>query len=94
MHGLKFRRQQPIADYIVDFVCFEKKVVVELDGGQHAGQKTADEKRDQFLKTNGFTVLRFWNNDVFDNLSGVLEKISQACLHPSPAPPIEGGELM
>jgi very-short-patch-repair endonuclease len=69
--GIKFRRQQPIGYYIVDFVSFEKKIIIELDGGQHAKAKKKDSKRDKFLNENGFTVLRFWNNDIFSNLDGV-----------------------
>ena len=75
--GIKFRRQQPIGNYIVDFVSFEKKIIIELDGGQHAKAKKKDSKRDKFLSENGFTVLRFWNNDIFSNLDGVLEVISK-----------------
>ena len=80
MQGIKFRRQQPIENYIVDFVCFEKRIVVELDGGRHAINKEKDNKRDRFLTENGFKVLRFWDNEVFDNLEGVLEVIRNKCL--------------
>ena len=78
--GIKFRRQQPIQDYIVDFVSFEKRIVIELDGGQHKMNKEKDNERDRFLAENGFIVLRFWNNDVFENLEGVLEVIRKKCL--------------
>ena len=73
--GAKFRRQQPIGDYIVDFVCFEAKVVVELDGGQHtqADNRAKDSQRDKYFQDNGYTVLRFWNNDVLKNMEGVKE---------------------
>lgn len=77
--GLKFRRQQPIEDFIVDFVCFEKRIIIELDGGQHARDRDRDFERDRFLSEAGFTVLRFWNNEVLENLDGVLEKIRKTC---------------
>ncbi|MHB8058731.1 MAG: endonuclease domain-containing protein [Desulfuromonadaceae bacterium] len=80
LEGVKFRRQQPIETYIVDFVSFDKKIVVELDGGQHAEKIEYDERRDACLRTNGFTVLRFWNNDVIENIEGVLEVIRVHCL--------------
>lgn len=79
MKGIKFRKQQPIGNYIVDFVSFEKKIIIELDGGQHAKAKKKDSKRDKLLGENGFTVLRFWNNDIFNNLEGILEVISKEC---------------
>jgi very-short-patch-repair endonuclease len=80
VEGIKFRRQQPIGHFIVDFVSLETKIVIELDGGQHADNAIADIERDAFLSQQGFTVLRFWNNDVLDNLDGVLEAIRIACL--------------
>ena len=84
MEGFKFRRQQPIDCYIVDFVCFEKKIIVEIDGGQHAIQKENDTIRDAYLRQQGFRVLRFWNNDVMQNLNGVLDIIRENCLSPTP----------
>ena len=80
IEGIKFRRQQPIEDYIVDFVSFEKRIIIELDGGQHAEDKSKDFQRDKFFEENGFKVLRFWNNEVFGNMEGVLEVIRQNCL--------------
>ena len=80
MEGMKFRRQQPIENFIVDFVSFEKRIVIELDGGQHAKNKEKDNKRDRLLTENGFIVLRFWDNEVFDNIEGVLEVIRQKCI--------------
>ena len=71
----KFRRQFPINPYIVDFACLELKLIIELDGGHHAEQISYDEKRDFFLKQQGFKILRFWNNDVTGNLEGVLERV-------------------
>ena len=78
--GLKFRRQQPIDEFIVDFVCFEKKLIIELDGGQHAQAREEDRKRDNSLAEKGSTVLRFWNNEVLENLAGVLGAIRRKCL--------------
>ena len=76
----KFRRQHPIEGYIVDFVCLERGLVVELDGGQHNYSQAveADDERTRRLEKAGFRVLRFWNNDVEGNLAGVLESIAQA----------------
>ena len=92
--GIKFRRQAPIGDYIVDFVAFEKRLVIEVDGGQHAeDEKDNDMRRDAWLRSQGFRVLRFWNNEVLQNLEGVLETIRVNCLrHPPLTPPIKGGE--
>ncbi len=69
----KFRRQQPIDKYIVE--CFEKKFIVELDGGQHQKNKTYDDERTDRLNSEGFTVLRFWNNEVLKEIDKVLEQI-------------------
>jgi len=69
--GVKFRRQQPIENYIVDFVCFEQKLIIELDGGQHF-ESERDTKRDDFLRASGYRILRFWNNEVMRNIVGVL----------------------
>ena len=80
VEGAKFRRQQPIESYIVDFVCFNKKVIIELDGGQHSENRDYDMQRDICLRSNGYTVLRFWNNDVIENVEGILEVIRQHCL--------------
>lgn len=80
MEGVKFRRQQPIEGYIVDFVSFEKRLVIELDGGQHILNRDEDVVRDQCLNRNGFNVLRFWNHEVMQNREGVLETIRKACL--------------
>lgn len=75
--GYKFRRQVRVEQYIVDFICFEKKLVIELDGGQHAepSEQNLDQKRTFDLERLGFQVLRFWNHDVFENLDGVLMRI-------------------
>ena len=89
--GFKFRRQAPIGPYIVDFACFEVKLVLELDGGQHADEAKRDAQRDGWLAGQGFRVLRFWNNEVLGNLDGVLERVLEVLSAPSPQPsPIEG----
>jgi very-short-patch-repair endonuclease len=72
--GARFRRQVPIGSYIVDFACLECKLIVEVDGGQHL-ESSADTVRDQFLRGQGFRILRFWNHDVLQNTRGVLEAI-------------------
>ncbi len=83
--GWKFRRQHPIGPYIVDLVCIEGHLVVELDGGQQAGHGAADEARTAYLERSGFRVLRFWNNDVLANTEGALHGILDQ-LVPSPLP--------
>jgi len=80
IEGVKFRRQQPIDEFIVDFVSFEKELIIELDGGQHAKAREEDRERDNNLSEKGYTVLRFWNNEVLENLDGVLEVIRRKCL--------------
>lgn len=89
--GCKFRRQQPIGAYIADFVGFYPKIVIELDGGQHneniALQK--DFVRDEFLKKEGFRVIRIWNSDIYKNLEGVVEYIKQEITALSPTPKSE-----
>ena len=84
IEGLKFRRQHVIGPYIVDFVCLCKRVVIELDGGQHAVERKKDEVRDNWLRREGYVVLRFWNHEVFENLEGVLEAIRKELISPSP----------
>ncbi len=75
--GFKFRRQVPIGRFIVDFVCFEKRLVIEVDGGQHA-DSAADQRRDRWFAANGFRVMRFWNNEVLSNLEGVMTVLAGA----------------
>ena len=87
--GFKFRRQQPVGRFVVDFVNLEKKVVVELDGGQH-GLDPNDKIRYEWLRAEGYKVLRFWDNKVFSNLEGVLENIRNALLTPHPDPLPQG----
>jgi very-short-patch-repair endonuclease len=83
--NLKFRRQEQIGDYIVDFVCYEMKLVIELDGGHHNQDeiKMNDISRQNWLNEQGFTVLRFWNNEVMRNIDGVLITIREKLI-PSP----------
>src|SRR5262245_27816914 len=81
--GMKFVRQEPIGPYIVDFVCRELRLIVEVDGGQH-NDSQRDTIRDQWLREHGYRVLRFWNNDVLQNTDGVLEAIAEATCAPSP----------
>jgi very-short-patch-repair endonuclease len=82
LSGIKFRRQVPIGPFVADFAAIEHRIVVELDGGQHA-DSVADARRDAFLTREGWRVLRFWNNDVMHNREGVLERIVQAALTPT-----------
>ncbi len=86
--GLKFRRQQPIGAYVVDFVCFEKKVIVELDGGQHTlpAEMQDDSNRDQWFESQGYKVFRFWDNEVLTKMQGVLEVIWKHCFDDTPSP--------
>lgn len=76
--GFKFRRQESIGSYVCDFVCFSKKLIVEVDGSQHADNVIADQKRTEWLESQGFRVLRFWNNQVVDDIETVIEAIANA----------------
>jgi very-short-patch-repair endonuclease len=80
LDGAKFRRQVPVGNYIVDFVSFEKKIIIELDGGQHAETTARDAARDAWLQGRGYRVLRFWDNEIFQNTEGVLEVIRRNVL--------------
>ena len=94
LHNLKFRRQEAIGEYIVDFVCYENKLIIELDGSGHLAEKqiSHDVKRDKFLTDNGFRVLRIFNNDVFNNIEGVIEYIlNNVEDDPSPLTPLPQG---
>ena len=100
----KFSRQMPVGPYICDFLCRERGLVIELDGGQHASDIGYDERRTAFLGAQGLTVLRFWNNDVYEHLPHTLERIEQVIAglpvrfetagapHPQPLPQA-GGEF-
>jgi very-short-patch-repair endonuclease len=93
LEGLKFRRQVILGKYIVDFICFEKRLIIEVDGGQHVDNKQSDIVRDAWLESQGFRVLRFWNNEVLENRDGVILKILSVLQPPPPpAPPARGGE--
>ncbi len=76
--GNKFRRQQPIGKYIVDFMCLEKKLIVEVDGGQHSEEIPYDNERTAWLESEGYRVLRFWNNEVLEDVKIVSEVIVRA----------------
>jgi very-short-patch-repair endonuclease len=93
--GYKFRRQYKVGPFIVDFVCLEKKLIIEVDGGQHAEMIIEDVKRTEFLHRHGYTILRFWNNEVFKETESVLQMILSQLTeaeppHPNPLP--QGGE--
>lgn len=79
--GYRFRRQEPRGPYILDFVCLKKRLVIELDGSQHA-DSVKDKARDAWLADHGYTVLRFWNRDMLHNPDGVLRAIEEALRHP------------
>ncbi len=89
--GVKFRRQVVLGPYIVDFLCHSAQLVIELDGGQHADHETHDETRSRFIETQGFTVIRFWNNEVLENMDGVLSIIKQQVQRAKPSPARGGG---
>lgn len=80
--GFRFRRQRPIGPYVCDFVCLPASIVVELDGSQHVERSDYDGKRDAFLRTQGFRVLRFWNDDVLTQTESVLDTIFEALRRP------------
>lgn len=93
--GWKFRRQHPIEPFVVDFVCVERKLIIEVDGGQHAKRVQEDMKRSDCLRNKGYKVLRFWNNQVLQETDAVLDTILAALdddTHsPQPSPPNFGG---
>jgi very-short-patch-repair endonuclease len=93
--GWKFKRQYPVGPYIVDFICVEKNVVIEVDGGQHAETETLDIERSAYLHKMGYRVVRFWNNEVLQETEAVLEAIfailansKQNSPSPRPSPPL------
>jgi very-short-patch-repair endonuclease len=86
LSGIKFRRQVPVGPYIVDFLCVGAKLIVEADGSQHA-ESPRDKTRDAYLESQGWKVLRFWNNEVSQNREGVLETILAQASRPSSGPP-------
>jgi very-short-patch-repair endonuclease len=83
LSGWRFRRQEPIDRYVVDFICFEARLVLEIDGGQHF-ESEADKRRDAYLQAQGLRVLRFWNNDVLSNREGVQRIILEALTRCAP----------
>ena len=91
--GYKFRRQRPVGPYIVDFVCLEKRVVIEVDGGQHSERRSHDARRDAWLNKEGFTVLRFWDHQVLKQVDDVKQAIWEALKTPSSILPRGGGEV-
>ena len=92
VEGCKFRRQTPIGKYIVDFVCHEKRVIIEVDGGQHSENAQQDKIRDKWLGKQGYIILRFWNNEVLTNMEGVLEVIRDNCKSHPPLNPLPSRE--
>ena len=98
MSDFKFRRQHPFGDYIIDFVCLEVMLAVEVDGGQHSENQAQDMARTKFLNCAGFRVLRFWNNDVLSDIDSVTAVIWRALhdLNPTPIPafPLKGKEFL
>jgi very-short-patch-repair endonuclease len=80
LKGVKFRRQQPIGTYIVDLISFDSRLIIEIDGSQHSqdNKTNKDEKRTMWLQQRGYQVIRFWDNEVLQNIDGVLEKILAA----------------
>lgn len=85
LSGFKFVRQEAIGPFFVDFVCREQRLVVEVDGGQHS-ENAKDESRTQWLSSNGYKVVRFWNHEVERNLDGVLEALSSLLVETAPHP--------
>ena len=78
-HNLKFKRQQPIGNYIVDFICKEAKIIIEIDGGQHNEPENIeyDKTRTEYLNTLGYKVIRFWNNEIYENIEGVVLRLKE-----------------
>jgi very-short-patch-repair endonuclease len=83
--GLKFRRQRAIGPFFADFACIEIGLVIELDGGQHVAQAAYDNRREEAMRAAGFTTLRFWNHEVLNETSAVLERIRQVAETLTPA---------
>jgi very-short-patch-repair endonuclease len=97
LYGYRFRRQVPLGPYIVDFVCIERSLIVEVDGGQHDWRMERDFWRTAWLEAHGWRVVRFWNNEVSENIAGVLERLvielqsGGDIPHPDPPPQAEEG---
>ena len=90
LRGLKFRRQAPVDRYVVDFLCADANLIIELDGGQHVERSSQDIERTKDLEARGYLVLRFWNHDVLSNMNGIVESIVNTLNpvppHPNPLP--------
>ncbi|HSW89112.1 MAG TPA: endonuclease domain-containing protein [Candidatus Saccharimonadales bacterium] len=87
--GVKFRRQVPMGNYIADFVCVKSKLIIELDGGHHNEdvKRNKDDERTKWFEIQGYTILRFWNDEVINNLPGIIERIEMTLKHStSPCP--------
>ena len=82
LEGFKFRRQHPIGPYVADFFCLEAKLVIELDGSQHADQLDQDKRRSEYLRDAGYAVLRIWNHKIISNIDEVLQQIADAIEQP------------
>ncbi len=93
LEGFKFRRQVPVGPFIADFICVERQLIIEIDGGQHA-ESERDVRRDAYLTSNGYRILRFWNADVLTNMEGVVDTVIAALAVPPPHPALspDGGE--
>jgi very-short-patch-repair endonuclease len=96
LDGYRFRRQVPIGPFVADFACTDRALIIELDGGQHDWREEQDQRRTAQLEAHGWHVLRFWNNDVMENIEGVLERIRKELAKlsnsPHPVPPPQAGE--
>jgi very-short-patch-repair endonuclease len=92
--GFKFRRQHPVSPFIPDFYCAAIALIIELDGESHLGKEQPDKDRQDWFEAHGFKVLRFWNNEIYDDHEAVQEAIWQECqtrqpqMHPSPPAPL------
>ena len=90
LEGIKFKRQVPVGRYVADFACMERKVLIEVDGGQHVASDS-DVERTKWLEHQGFRILRFWNNEVLNETNAVLEIILAAVIAAGPSPGAPGG---
>ena len=93
LHGHKFRRQHPIGPYVADFACVAQRLVVELDGGQHVERARRDRARTGYLRSHGWRVVRFWDNEALNDTDAVVERILEFLVeapHPGPLPAMRG----
>jgi very-short-patch-repair endonuclease len=91
--GYRFRRQRPVGRYIVDFVCLERRIVIEVDGGQHSEEAVYDAERDRWLQAEGYRVLRFWNHEILTETEAAMEVIQKALSEPPPSSARGGGKI-